>query len=268
MARTRRICIGGLVVLAVLASETLAASAHRPAPRAPVLGDWEGVGPEGLPLSFSLARLGGAVSIRNLTVGDPLFCPGRLAPTDAIGYPSAIYIGPGAPPRVRINWRPNQIVIRVGMGAPFSPEWDGQLLGPHQATLSEPAPTNEPRGCGWRSKRLTWRVAPARRMPVTAGDWTGTVSVPGGSGTVSVKVAPSGRIVELFRVAIQCESGGGHFEVGPSTVGEFVSADGTFEDANRPAAFQGRFGPGDTLTGTLSFSGCGPSGFAFVAHPG
>jgi hypothetical protein len=236
-----------------------------------VLGDWEGVGPHGLPLSFSLARVRGRVTLSNLTVGDPLYCPDRLAPTNALGYQRALYIGPGAPPLVRINWRADQVAIRVGMGAPFAPEWDGRLLGPRELTLSEPAPANEPRGCGWQSRRLSWRAAPTKRMPVTAGDWTGTVSVPGGSGTVAVKVAPSGRIVELFQVAIQCASGGGTYEVGPAAVGEFISAAGTFADANRPASFEGRFGPGASLAGSLTGSlpeGCGSSGFTFSAHPG
>ena len=165
-----------------------------------MLGDWEGTGPDGLPLSFTLTRARGRTSVGDLTVGDPLSCPGRFAPTLAFGYPQALYIGPGAPPVVHINWRPSEIRIRVGMGAPFSPEWDGSLLGPRLMTLSEPAPTNNPPGCGWNSKRLTWRVAPAKRTPVAPGQWTGTVSGPGGAGTVSVKVAPSGRFVEVFEV--------------------------------------------------------------------
>jgi hypothetical protein len=238
-----------------------------------VLGDWEGTGPDGLPLSFTLTRARGRISIANLTVGDPLFCPGRFAPTLAYGFPRALYIGPGAPPLVRINWRPTAILIRVGMGAPFSPEWDGRLLGPRLATLSEPAPTNNPPGCGWNTRRLTWRVAPANRRPVPPGQWTGTVSGTGGAGTVSVKVAPSGRIVETFAVDITCTAGGGGSSgVGPGAVGDFISADATFEDANRPAAFEGHFEPGGTLTGTLTggfTEGCAPGGsLTFTAHPG
>jgi hypothetical protein len=52
-----------------------------------VLGDWEGAGPDGLPLSFTLVRLHHKLAIRDLTVGDPLLCPGRLAPTNATPYP-------------------------------------------------------------------------------------------------------------------------------------------------------------------------------------
>jgi hypothetical protein len=262
----------GSIALTVLAVGPVAASARHPAPRAPVLGDWEGVGPHGLPLSFNLARVRGRVTISDLTVGDPLLCHGRLAPTNANGYPQALYIGPGAPPVLRLGGQPDEISIRVGMGAPFLPEWDGRLLSSRKATLSEPAPRNGPGGCGWGStRRLTWRLAPSKRRSVTPGDWTGTVNVPGGSGTVSVRVARSERIVELFKVTIQCPDGGYDFGVGPATVGEFIGAGGVFEDAARPAGFRGRFGPGQILTGSLlgrTTQGCGSGSLAFAAHPG
>jgi hypothetical protein len=236
-----------------------------------VLGDWEGVGPHGLPFSFSLARVHGRITISDLTTGDPLYCPGRLEPTDAYAYPRATYIGPGALPVVRIGWQPGEILIRVGRGTPFEPQWDGRLLGPRRATLSTPAPTNQPRGCGWSSKRLTWRLASAKRVTVRPGGWSGTVSVPAGSGTVSVTVMPSGRIVQLFKVSVDCPSGGGSFSAGPAKVGDFIAADGSFEDANRPSSFQGRFGADGSLTGTVTASlpeSCGARSFAFAAHPG
>ena len=124
----------GWIAFAVLAVAPVVASARRPAPPTPVLGDWEGVGPHGLPLSFNLARVRGRVTISDLTVGDPLLCPGRLAPTNANGYPQALYLGPGAPPVLRLGGQPGEISIRVGMGAPFSPEWDGRLLSSRTAT--------------------------------------------------------------------------------------------------------------------------------------
>jgi hypothetical protein len=163
------------------------------------------------------------------------------------------------------------MLIRVGRGTPFEPQWDGRLLGPRRATLSTPARTNQPRGCGWSSKRLTWRLAPAKRVTVRPGVWSGTVSVPGGSGTVSVTVMPSGRIVQLFKVSVDCPSGGGSFSAGPAKVGDFIAADASFEDANRPSSFQGRFGADGSLSGTVTASlpqSCGASSFAFAAHPG
>jgi hypothetical protein len=235
-----------------------------------VLGDWEGVGPHGLPFSFSLARVHGRITISDLTTGDPLYCPGRLEPTNAYAYPRQ-------PTSVQARCRScksagnREILIRVGRGTPFEPQWDGRLLGPRRATLSTPAPTNQPRGCGWSSKRLTWRLAPARHVTVRPGSWSGTLSVPGGSGTVSVTVMPSGRIVQLFKVLGGCPSGGGSFSVGPAKVGDFIAADGSFEDANRPSSFQGRFGADGSLTGTVTASlpeSCGASSFAFVAHRG
>jgi hypothetical protein len=235
-----------------------------------VLGDWEGIGPHGLPFSFSLGREHGRITISDLTPGDPLYCPGHLEPTDAYSYPRATYIGPGALPVVRINWQPDEILIRAGRGAPFAPEWDGRLLGPRKATLTTPAPANEPKGCGWSSKTLTWRLAPAKRVPVKPGAWTGAVTVPGGTGTVSVTVMPSGRIVQLFKVSVDCPAGGGSFSAGPAKVGGFIAADGSFEDANRPSSFQGRFTTGGTLAGRLTASlpkSCGASSFAFTARP-
>lgn len=264
-----RISLGICVLLAAITAGPLAASTHTRSPR-PALGDWEGIGPHGLPFSFELVRVRRRVVIRDLTPGDPLYCPGHLAPTDAYSYPRATYIGPGALPVVRINWRANEMVIRVGMGAPFDLEWDGRLLGRRAATLSEPAPTNEPKGCGWTSKRLTWRLAPAKRVAVRPGLWSGTVTVPGGTGTVSLTVTPSGRVIQWFKVSIQCAAGGGSFSVGPAKVGEFIAASGSFSDANRPSSFQGRFTPAGTLTGTLTGSlpdSCDASSFAFTAQP-
>jgi hypothetical protein len=88
---------------------------------------------------------------------------------------------------------------------------------------------------------------------------------------VSVTVMPSGRIVQLFKSLGGCPSGGGSFSVGPAKVGDFIAADGSFEDANRPSSFQGRFGADGSLTGTVTASlpeSCGASSFAFVAHRG
>ncbi|MDX6526636.1 MAG: hypothetical protein QOI43_2147, partial [Gaiellales bacterium] len=45
----------------------------------------------------------------------------------------------------------------------------------------------------------------------------------------------------------------------------------SFEDANRPSGFEGRFGADGSLTGTVTASlpeSCGASSFAFAAHPG
>jgi hypothetical protein len=104
----------------------------------PLCGAGEGIGPRGLPFSFSLARVRGRITIR----------------------------------------QPDDILIRGRRGAPFKPQWDGQLLGPRKATLSTPAPTNEPKCCGWPTRRLTWRLAPAKRVPVKPGVWTAAVTVP------------------------------------------------------------------------------------------
>ena len=103
------------------------------------------------------------------------------------------------------------------------------------------------------------------------GAWTGRVTVPGGSGTVSLTVGPSGRIVQVFQADIRCPTGGGGgYRVGPGKVGEFIAANGSFADANLPGGFSGRFARGDTLTGTVRgglAQGCGAASYRFTAHP-
>jgi hypothetical protein len=263
--------LGALLALGAVAATPVMASTHTHAALAPALGDWEGTAPHGLPFSFSLTRVRGRITISDLTVGDALYCPGRLAPTNAYAYMRATYIGPGALPVVRINWAADELLIRVDQRTPFEPQWDGRLLGPRRATLSSPAPPNEPRGCGWPTKRLTWRLAPAKRLAVKPGAWTGTVTIPGGSGTVSLTVGPSGRIVQVFHADIQCPTGGGGgYGVDPGKVGEFIAADGSFADANLPGGFSGRFAPGGRLTGTVRgglTQGCGAASYRFTAHP-
>src|SRR5690242_6431162 len=76
----------------------------------PALGDWEGVGPHGLPLSYVLHKRHGRVVIGNLVVGLPLHCPGSPTPFVAAGFKSAGYSGPGAQPRLRLRgWKPYDV---------------------------------------------------------------------------------------------------------------------------------------------------------------
>jgi hypothetical protein len=242
----------------------------RPSAPQPVMGDWEGTGPEGLPLTFVLSRIHGRVTVSDVTVGDPLTCPGRLAPTNASPFPKAVYIGPGAPPHVRVGYRAGEFSIEAGTATPFALAWSGRFLGPRRATLSEPAPVGEPSGCGWSRRTLTWKLRPAARTRVAPGPWTGPISGTGVTGTVTVQVSATGRIVEWFKEEVQCAGGGGHYEIGPDTeVGEFISAAGAFADAGRPSSFQGTFS-GEALTGTASigFAGCGEGVASFAAHPG
>jgi len=234
------------------------------------MGDWEGTGPEGLPLSFVLSRVHGRVAVGDVTVGDPLTCPGRLAPTNASPFPNAVYIGPGAPPHVAASYRPGEFSIEAGTSTPFGLAWSGSFLGARRATLSEPAPVGEPSGCGWSRRTLTWKLAPARRTPVAPGLWTGPIAGSGVTGTVTAQVSATGRIVEWFKEEVRCAGGGGHYEIGPDAeVGEFISAAGAFSDAGRPSSFQGSFA-GEVLTGTAitGFAGCPEGAVSFTAHPG
>jgi hypothetical protein len=270
--RIRFVAIAGsavCVVAVALTPATFGASAGKVA--APVLGDWEGVGPHRLPFSLVLTRSRGRVVVSDLTVGDPVYCPPRVLATDANPEPRASYLGPGAEPLIRIGWAPSTVEIRIGMGAPFNQEWVGQLRGPRSMTLSEPIPVGLPKGCSWGSaKRLFWHLAPAHRLAVSTGAWSGQTAVPGtGTDTVTLHVNATGRIVDDFQVKIACPDGTSSWGVGPAKVGAFIRASGHFVDSYG-SGFVGTFGRAGTVTGTLNGdvgSGCGSGRLPFSATP-
>lgn len=228
-------------------------------PAAPVLGNWEGVGPHGLPLSFLLTRAHRRVVVEDLVVGFPTACPQRPAPTEGVPYMHATYVGPGAPPRVRINWRPDAILIMVQSRTGPVLALEGRLLASGRAVLSMRAPLNEPRGCGWPATRLRWRVEPRRRLAVATGRWSGTVAAPGGvTGDVTVQVGSDGRTVDAISFEIRCPGGGStSFSGGPPAY-EFISAAGSFagpraggERLFAGSSWQGTFGADRVLRGTF-----------------
>jgi hypothetical protein len=240
----------------------LANGASGAVPR-PALGDWEGVGPHGLPLSYVLHKRHGRVVIGDLVVGLPLNCPSNPTPFVAAAYKSAGYSGPGAQPRLRLGgWKPYDIEISVFVPGQLPFVISGRQWSRRHATLSAAENPRVPKHCGWPSKKLTWNVRPRKRLAVATGTWTGTVSVPDGSGTVTAKVTAAGRIVDQFGVEITCTAGGGgSFSAGPPA-GEFIRADGRFEGWGN-AHWQGRFGADATMSGTfLAGDYCGTSGQA------
>jgi hypothetical protein len=240
----------------------LAPGATGAVPR-PVLGDWEGVGPHGLPLSFVLHKRHGRVVLSNLVVGLPLNCPSSPSPFVADAFKSAGYSGPGAQPRLRFRgWKPFDIQISAFSPGHFPFVIFGRLWSSRHATLSAGLDRGVPKHCGWPSKKVTWDVRPRKRLAVLTGTWTGAVSVPNGSGTVTAKVIAAGRIVDLFAVEITCtEGGGGNFRSGPPA-GEFITADGRFQGWGN-GHWQGSFGADGTLSGTfVAGDYCGTSGQA------
>ena len=265
------VVVGSAVFVVVLALTSAALGAFAGKVSAPALGDWEGVGPHGLPFSFVLTRSRGRVVVNDLTVGDPVYCPPRVLATDANPEPQASYLGPGAEPRIRTGWAPSTVEIRIGMGAPFNQEWIGQLRGPRSMTLSEPVPVGLPNGCSWGSaKHLFWHLAPAHRLAVATGMWSGQTAVPGGgTDKVTLHVNATGRIVDDFQVKIACPGGTSSWGVGPAKVGAFITASGHFVDSYG-RGFVGTFGRARTVTGTLNggvVSGCGSGRLPFSATP-
>jgi hypothetical protein len=237
------------------------ASARQGRVPGPALGDWEGVGPHGLPLTFVLAKKHNKIVISNLAVGFPVNCPNQPTPTAAVAYKVAEYGGPGAQPRVRLpGWRPTDIVV-IGINrGEFALQLDGRLLARRRAVLSMGMSPRVPKNCGWPRKRVTWKVRPRHRLDVAAGTWTGTVTVPDGTGTVAVQVTAGGRIVNLVKVAITCtQGGGGGFQAGPPAE-EFIAADGAFEGWGY-AHWLGHFGSDGVLNGTFTAAdSCGAAG--------
>jgi hypothetical protein len=240
----------------------LAPGAAGSVPR-PALGDWEGVGPHGLPLSYVLHKRHGRVVISNLVIGFPVNCPANPTPFVAEAFKSASYSGPGAQPRLRFRgWKPYDVQIQAFISGQLPLVVFGRERSARRVTLSTGVARSVPKHCGWPSKKVTWNVRPRKRLVVATGTWTGTVSVPNGSGTVTAKVIAAGRIVNLFAVEITCtEGGGGGFSSGPPA-GEFIGADGRFQGWGG-AHWQGSFGADGTLSGTF-FAGdyCGTSGQA------
>ena len=256
-----------LTILALVA--LLAPAAASVVPR-PVLGDWEGVGPHGLPLSFVLAKPHKRVVIRNLVIGFPVACSSKPAPWVVEGFDSS-YAGPGAPFRIRYRgWTPRDIEITAFIRGQFPLIVYGRLKTRRHAAVSMHVSPQQPKNCGWPRKLLTWRVRPRKRVAVPNGTWTGPLTLPEGTGTVTVKVKTAGRIVDLFKVDVTCPGpGGGGIQAGPPA-GEFVAANGSFKGAALSDHWQGRFAADGVLTGTfVSPDSCGQVGQVtgtFTAH--
>jgi hypothetical protein len=247
-----------LVVLGVLAP---LASARVDAVPRPALGDWEGVGPHGLPLSFVLTRPHRKVVVRNLVVGFPLNCPAKPTPWVAAAYKTAGYGGPGAQPRVRLpGWKPTDVEITVFTGQ-FPLIIGGRLLARRHMTLSMGLGPRVPRHCGWPKKTITWSVRPAKRVPVAVGTWGGTLTLPDATGTVTANVIASGRLVDRFEIQITCTNGGGGGVTAGPPAGEFVSAKGRFEGWALGLHWAGQFAQDGQLAGTLEVPDqCGQAG--------
>jgi hypothetical protein len=251
--------------------------------RPPVLGNWEGRGPHGLPLSVRFVRRHRRVDVRDLVIGYGLSCPANRSHTEAVDY-AAGYIGPGSPsPFLKYFGLPaNGFLIQL-QGAANTATLEGRLTTRREGTVSMTAPTNSSaeRRC-WPRKVDRWRIRARRRRPVAEGTWTGTVSAadsPAITGTVTVGVTAGGRELSEFSISYRCggaRPGGSGISTKPAY--EFIDAAGVFagppthQSVNGvPTMWRGRFGADGVLRGTFSsWDGCmrapGQTGVEFTAQ--
>jgi hypothetical protein len=268
MARkTGSACKAGLalIVLALLAATGALAPAAL-ARRAPALGNWEGRGPHGLPLSFRFVRSHRRVDIRDLVIGYGQSCPAQRSNAEAVAY-QAGYIGPGRPsPFLKVFHIPaNGFLISLAPSTSFG-TLDGRLKGRRRGRVSMSAPKNTPR-C-WPQHKNRWQIQRRKRRAVRNGSWTGAVTSaadPSISGTVEVGVRAHGRSLDSFSLSYRCGSGGGGASTRPAY--EFIDAGGGFAGpAQRqttngvPTTWSGRFGTDGVLRGSFSSADqCSPT---------
>jgi hypothetical protein len=250
-----RIRVGLVLVVCLLIATATAPVAGAAAPSAvPEAGNWEGTGPDGLPLSFELARRGGHVVATALAAGYPGGCPAVGRDAEAVPLANPVYAGPGgnagagvfgsSPPAVLAGRMPGS-KQQVNLSGSFSTARSGAF----SIKVSKPV------GCGWPDTTLTWRVHRAARRPVADATWTGPLTATGLiNGNVRLVVGSQGRVIESFTTFFTCVTdttqGNTSFRAVPAF--EFIRPGGGFE-----SPLNGGDVHGHPTTWTGSFSGAG-----------
>lgn len=268
----RRIAWVAVVSAALAAaSQAPAASAATHAPTQPAAGDWEGIGPHGLRMSFALTGRGRRARVPDAAVSLPNGC--RSAPEGGFStvnlsrisyYPPTRYaeLLPGGAFTIK---QPGQFAI-VGTDVDV-PKYPVVITGSFRSSRagSSSVPVYSfkcPRGTGW-SKQSRFSLRRSKRTVVRDGRYAGTVTGPGSaqiSGTVHATVVGGGRVLTDFAVTYRCSSGtGASFELGPSrAVGEFIGPTGLIEEHWTPAGkWSAGFAAGGDLAGTFTDQGTG-----------
>jgi len=234
----------GLALLSALLGVGALAGAAQGRAQRPALGDWEGTGPHGLPLSFDLARQHRHLVVRDLAVGYPQLCPNELDPTSAVPFTHATYFG--SRKSVDITAHADSISTDVNLS--------GRLRGRRHLVLSMAAPSSEPKGC-WPKGSITYKLRPGTRPAITSGTWTGQL---GGLQGFSLVVDPNQRVIDDIAFPRGC---GGSSPPGALTAAhafEFITASGSFVGAANFTEggvipqWAGEFGPDGVLRGTFS----------------
>lgn len=228
----------------------------------PQAGDWEGSGPHGLPLSFSLASRGGQLLATAIAVGAPLTCPPTKRDAEGVPLSRVSYSGPGGATRfpdgsAALSGRaPSR-----GQPAYLTGRFTSSSTGTFSLQVSSAV------SCGWPTQTLTWQVHRTRRRRVGDGRWTAKlIGHDIVSGSVAVTVAGLGRVVRSFRTKYRCQSatatGNGGFAAVPAY--EFIRPDGSFYSplhgnplSGHRTLWSGRFTRAKGLAGVLEiFDAC------------
>jgi hypothetical protein len=239
-----------------------------------VLGDWEGVGPHGIRLSFEFTRHAGHVVVLQLALGLPDGCRSPGNPAWVAGAtPNAEYVAPGSAlhgPFAPLGATQFEFILGPTRGSPFPVLMQGRFSNARHGVLTVPAPRLRCAHSGWPTT-LQFTLAPAQRVSVADGLWTGSVTGPSGaSGTVRIRVIDSGRIETDFQAAYTCPPvGSANFEIGPlPTVGFLIASDGAISGTiGGSTVWSGRFAAGGQIEGNLTPVDCGgsPALYAFTA---
>lgn len=263
MLRTR---LGlALAISGVLAAAMAGSAGAATGSAVPLAGNWEGSGPHGAPLSFSLVRTGDRIVATSLVVGYPSSCPALGRDAEAVPLDGPVYAGPGG------RGTPGSAVL-----PPVS--LSGQIPGSSQqvfvrGSFSRPGAgvlsvqIKKKIGCGWPDTTLTWKIHRASRRIIEDGTWTGPLSASGLiNANVRIVVGAQGRVVDSFTSFFTCitDTSQGNTIFRSSPAFDFVRPDGSFLSPLTSAllgghrtTWSGRFSSRGALTGSLTvFDDC------------
>jgi hypothetical protein len=225
-------------------------------------GDWEGMGPRGLPISFELVRRHGHLVATALAAGYPASCPAVKRDAAAVPLVNPAYAGPGSG------------AVPVGAQAALSGRIPRSarlaILRGHFSSVGTgtfSVPIRKKLGCGWPGRTVTWIVHRATRVRIGDGTWTGPLTSPGLiNGNVRLVVGARGRAIDSFTSFFTCitdtQQGNTNFRAVPAF--EFIRPGGSFYSPlngglvrGHRTTWSGKFSPAGGLSGTLTiFDDC------------
>jgi hypothetical protein len=250
--------LGAAAALSGMVAGGSAAGASQPVP---LPGNWEGRGPHGLPLSFSLAQRNGHLVATSIALGAPWACPATKRDAEAIALSEVAYAGPGASQATtagavlsgRVPGRSHISVLK------------GEFSSPRSGILSIHVKCSV--GCGWPTRNLTWQVRRAPRIHLADGHRVVALVAPGiTAGKVRALVSGHGRVLQSISTTFNCETDTesitGGFQLSPAY--EFIRPNGRFLSPlsrntidGHAALWSGRLSRDGALRGTVSiFNPC------------